>query len=1017
VSAFNLSAWALRERSIVVFTMIATVAAGVGSYVSLGRNEDPEFTFRTMVVGAQWPGATLDETLLQLTERLERTLQEVPRIDFLRSYTTPGATIIFVNVRDDTPPADVPDLWYQVRKNVGDMRHTLPLGTVGPFFDDEFGDTFGIIYGFTADGFSQRELRDTVEDVRSQLLRVPDVSKIELLGAQEERIFVEFSMQKLSGLGIDRNTLIAALQAQNVVTPAGVVQTGDEALSLRVSGAFRSERDVLDVNFVAGGRILRLGDIAQVQRGQVDPPQPMFRVNGRPAIGLAIAMQAGGDVLALGENVARKMAEITVELPIGIEPILVANQPMTVEQAVGEFMESLWQAIAIILLTSIVALGFRPGAVVALSIPLTIFMVFPVMQLMSIDLQRISLGALIIALGLLVDDAMTTVDVTKRRMDAGDDAVTAGSFAYTSVAFAMLTGSFVTMAGFVPVGFARSAAGEYTFSIFAVVSAALLLSWIVAVVFAPLLGVWLLRPSGRANSAQPGRIMRLYRGFLIGAMRWRWLTIAITLALFAAALWALPLVPRQFFPSSDRVDLLVDLRLPQNASIYASESAMERLDAILAEDPDVESWSSYVGQGAVRFYLPLDVQLPNPFFGQAVVLARDIQARERLEERLERILAERFPNAVGRVSPLELGPPVGWPVQYRVSGPDPSEVRAIALRLAQTLSSDPATRGINFDWMEPAREVRIEIDQDEARLLGLSSQAVASALNSAITGTTVTQLRDHIYLIDVVARAVDEERVDLATLETLPVPAPNGRSVPLSQFATIDYGQEYPLVWRRDRVPTLTVQADVAPGVLPDDVVDSLESAIAALNAELPPSYGIALGGIAEESAEGQASVIAVVPLMLFIMLSFLMIQLRSFARLFLVLSVVPLGLIGVIAALLVSGRPLGFVAILGILSLMGVIARNAVILIEEVEVERAAGKQVWDAVLAGCESRFRPIMLTAVSTVLGLIPIAVTVFWGPMAVAIMGGLLVATLLTLVFLPTLYYTWFRREDAVPAPAQ
>jgi multidrug efflux pump subunit AcrB len=1017
VSGFNLSAWALRERSIVVFLMIATVAAGLGSYLSLGRNEDPEFTFRTMVVQTHWPGATLDETLLQITERLERKLQELPSLDFLRSYTTPGATIIFVNLRGETPAADVPDLWYQVRKKIGDMRHTLPAGTVGPFFNDEFGDTFGIIYGFTSDGFSQRGLRDTVEDVRSQLLRVPDVSQIEILGAQDERIFVEFSMQKLSGLGIDRNVLIAALRAQNVVTPAGVVQTGGESLSLRVSGGFRSERDVLGVSFVAGSRILRLGDIAEVKRGQADPPQPMFRVNGRPAIGLAIAMQAGGDVIALGENIAERMAEITAELPIGIEPILVANQPVTVEQAVGEFMESLWQAIGIILLTSIVSLGFRPGAVVALSIPLTIFMVLPVMQLMSIDLQRISLGALIIALGLLVDDAMTTVDVTTRRMDAGDDAVSAGSFAYTSVAFAMLTGSFVTMAGFVPIGFARSAAGEYTFSIFAVVSAALLLSWIVAVVFAPLLGVWLLKPSGKAKSSEPGRIMRLYRGFLVGAMRWRWLTIAITLALFAAALWALPLVPRQFFPSSDRVELLVDVRLPQNASIYASESAMARLDAILAEDPDVASWSSYVGQGAVRFYLPLDVQLPNPFFSQAVVLARDVEARERLQVRLEQTLAEQFPSAVGRVSPLELGPPVGWPLQYRVSGPDPSQVRAIALRLAQTLASDTATRGINFDWMEPAREVRIEVDQDEARLLGLSSQAVASALNSAITGATVTQVRDHIYLIDVVARAVDEERVSLATLDTLPVPVPNGRSVPLNQFATIDHGQEYPLVWRRDRVPTLTVQADVAPGVLPDEVVDSLEPAIAAMNAELPPSYQIALGGIAEESAEGQASVIAVVPLMLFIMLTFLIIQLRSFQRVFLVLSVVPLGLIGVIAALLVSGRPLGFVAILGILALIGVIARNAVILIEEVEAERAAGKTVWDAVLAGCESRFRPIMLTAVSTVLGLIPIAVTVFWGPMAIAIMGGLLVATLLTLVFLPTLYYTWFRREDDVRAPPQ
>jgi len=1014
LSGFNLSAWALRERSIVVFLMLATIAAGVASYFALGRNEDPEFTFRTMVVQAGWPGATLDETLLQVTERIERTLQETRGLDFLRSYTVAGSTTIFVTLRGDTRPRDVPDIWYQVRKNVGDMRHTLPAGVVGPGFDDDFGDTYGIIYGFTADGFSPRELRDYVEDVRSKLLLVPDVSKIEILGAQDEKIYVEFSMEKLAGLGIDRNALIAALQAQNAVRPAGVIQTGDESLSIRVSGAFRTDQDVRDVNFAVGGRMLRLGDIAEVKHGYADPPQPMFRVNGVPAIGLAIAMREGGDVLALGKNVAHAMAEITANLPIGIEPKLVADQPVTVEHAVGEFMESLWQAIAIILVCSMVSLGLRPGAVVALSIPLTICMVFPVMQAMHIDLQRISLGALIIALGLLVDDAMTTIDVMTRRLEAGDDMEGAASFAYTSVAFAMLTGSFVTMAGFVPIGFARSAAGEYTFSIFAVVSAALVLSWFVAVLFAPLLGVWLLKRPEKARSEEPGRLMRAYRAFLIGALRWRWLTIAVSLALFAASLWAMRLVPRQFFPPSDRVELLVDLDLPQNASIYATEAVVERLDAILKQDPDVDRWSSYVGRGAIRFYLPLDVQLANPFFGQSVVLAKDVAARERLQDRLEKVLAEQFPSVVARVSPLELGPPVGWPVQYRVSGPDPSELRALALRVAGTVAADPAARRVNFDWMEPAREVRIQVDQDEARQLGLSSQAVASALNGAITGTTVTQVRDSIYLIDVVTRAVENERVDLSTLETLQVPLPNGRTIPLTQFATLEYTQAYPLVWRRDRVPTLTVHADVAPGVLPEEVVDRLEPAVAKLNAELPRPYRIALGGIAEESAYSRASVIAVVPLMLFIMLTFLIIQLRSFQRLFLVLSVVPLGLIGVIGALLLSHRPLGFVAILGILALVGVIARNAVILIEQVEAERAEGKGVWDAVVAACESRFRPIMLTAISTVLGLIPIAFTVFWGPMAIAVMGGLLVATLLTLVFLPTVYVAWFRGSEA-PAP--
>jgi len=1012
--AINFSAWSLRNRSLVIFFMIAVVAAGIMSFFRLGRGEDPPFTFRTMIVQAQWPGATVDDTLLQVTERLERKLQETPHLDFLNSYTNAGLTTIFVNLRGDTPPAVVPDVWYQVRKKVADIRGTLPRGIVGPGFNDDFGDTYGIIYGFTSDGFTQRQLRDKVEDIRSKLLLVPDVSKIEILGAQDEKIFVEFSTETLAGLGIDRNALIAALQAQNIVAPTGTIQTGNEALSLRVSGAFRSEQDVLAVNFVAGGRVLRLGDIAEVRRGHADPPQPMFRVDGKPAIGLAIAMRDGGDILRLGQNIKQEMAAITADLPIGIEAKRVADQPVTVQQAVGEFMESLWQSIAIIMGVSIISLGFRAGAIVALSVPLTLALVFPIMEFIDIDLQRISLGALIIALGLLVDDAMTTVDATMQRLAEGDTMERAASFAYTTLAFPMLTGTFVTMAGFVPIGFARSSAGEYTYSIFAVVSIALVVSWFVAVLFAPILCAALLRRPKPDPAARPNVVMRTYQRFLVAAMRFRWVTIVVTLALFGGSILATRLIPRQFFPPSDRAELLVDLTLPQNASIFATETMAERFDNVLGDDADVASWTTYVGRGAIRFYLPLNVQLANPFFAQAVIVAKDLAARERIHARLEKILAEQFPSVVSRISPLELGPPVGWPLQYRVSGPDPSEVRDVALRLAQTIGTDPAARQINFDWMEPARELRIRVDQDEARRLGLSSEAVASALNATVSGATVTQVRDDIYLIDVIARATEDQRVSLPTLRTLQISLPNGRTVPLSQLATIEYGQEYPQVWRRNRVPTLTVQADVASGVLPATVVDNLAPAIAALNAGLPPSYHIAVGGIAEESAKSQASVLAVVPLMLFIMLGVLMIQLKSFQRLFIVLSVVPLGLIGVVAGLLVSGRPLGFVAILGILSLLGMIARNAVILIEQVEAERASGKDVWEAVIAASNSRFRPIMLTAVSTVLAMIPIAFTVFWGPMAFAIMGGLLVATLLTLIFLPALYTTWFRGQETARA---
>jgi multidrug efflux pump subunit AcrB len=1013
----NLSEWAVKRRSLVVYFMIAAVLAGTLAFFRLGRNEDPAFTFRTMVVQAAWPGATLDETVLQVTERIERRLQDVPGLDFLTSYTRPGITTIFVNLRGDTPAGEVPDRWYDVRKKVGDIRHTLPSGVIGPGFNDEFGDVFGIIYGFTADGFTHRELRDHVEDIRSRLLLVPDVSKVEIIGAQDEQIFLEFSTQRLAALGLDYPALIAALQAQNAVRPAGVVTTGDERISLRVSGAFESDLDILAVNFVVDGRSIRLGDIAEVHRGYADPPQPMFRVNGKPAIGLAIAMREGGDILALGRNISQAMAEIQAELPIGIEPTLVADQAVTVDHAINEFTTSLWQAILIIIAASFVSLGVRPGTVVALSIPLTLAIVFPLMEAFHIDLQRISLGALIIALTLLVDDAMTTVDAMIRRLAAGDSKEQAATFAYRTLAAPMLTGTLVTIAGFVPIGFAASAAGEYTFSIFAVVGISLIVSWFVAVIFAPLIGMAVLKPPKDQGSAEPGRIMRLYRGFLIGAMRARWLTILITVGLFAAAFFGLRFVPQQFFPASDRPELVVDLTLPHNASIYASERAAQRLDAVLATDPDVEHWSTYVGQGAIRFYLPLDVQGANDFFSQAVIVAKDVDARDRLQAKLEQVLADEFPGAVGQAYPLELGPPVGWPVQYRVSGPDMDEVREIALRLAQVMATSPDTRRINFDWNEPARQVRIQVNQDEARRLGLSSQTLAAVLNAAVTGSTVTQVRDDIYLIDVFARATGEERISLPTLRTLQVALPNGRTVALGQFATFEYGQEYPLVWRRDRVPTLTVRADVAPGVLPDTVGADLEPAIAELSAGLPQGYRIEVGGVAEDSAQAQASVFAVVPAMLLIMLTVLMFHLQSFQRLFMVLAILPLGLIGVVAALLVSGRPLGFVAILGILALIGMIAKNAVILITQIEADREEGRAVWDAVVSASSSRLRPMSLTAISTVLGLIPIAPTVFWGPMAFAIMGGLLVATMLTLVFLPTVYVTWFRgKEAAAGAPS-
>ena len=1019
--SFNLSEWALKNRSITIYLMIIAVLAGVGSYFKLGRAEDPTFIIKTMVVSAAWPGATVEETLKQVTERLERKLQETPHLDFLRSFTRAGVTTIFVNLKGSTTAQQVPDVWYHVRKSIGDIRHTLPAGVVGPGFNDDFGDTFGIIYGFTADGFTHRELRDYVEKVRSELLHVADVSKIEILGAQDERIFVEFSTQDLANLGLDRSQLIAALQAQNVVQPAGAVQTEAETLQLRVSGAFQSEEDVRNINFVVGGRVLRLADIANVRRGYADPPQPMFRVNGTPAIGLAIAMHDGGDILALGKNLTKTMTRLSADLPIGVEPKLVADQAVTVESAISEFMTSLWQAVGIILFVSFISLGVRPGLVIATAIPLTLAVVFSVMEIVNIDMQRISLGALIIALALMVDDAMTTTDAMLTRLAAGDSKEQAATFAFRTYAFAMLAGTLVTIAGFVPVGFAASSAGEYTFSLFAVVAIALVVSWFVAVLFAPLLGLAILATPKAAASSEPGFVFRTYRAFLTGAIRARWLTIALTIGLFVASFLAMPLIPRQFFPSSDRPELLVDLSLPQNASIYASEEIAKRFDAALKDDKDLDRWSTYVGRGAIRFYLPLNVQLPNNFFTQAVLVAKDVPARDRLKIKLEKLLADEFPSVVARVYPLELGPPVGWPIQYRISGGDISKVREYSLQLGELMAKNPQTININYEWMEPARQLRIRIDQDEARLLGLSSQGLANILNTVISGVSITQVRDDIYLIDVVVRATQDQRVSVDTLRTTAIPLPSGRTVPLSQFATFEYDQEYPLVWRRDRLPTLTVHADLRPGILPDTVVSALAPEIAAFSKSLPAGYQLAVGGTVEESAKSQASVLAVIPAMLLIMLTVLIFQLRSFQKLFIVLSVAPLGLIGVVLALLTFNRPLGFVAILGVLALLGMITKNAVILLGQIDAEREAGKDIMTAVVDASSARFRPIMLTAISTVLGMIPIAPTVFWGPMAFAIMGGLLVATILTLIFLPTLYVTWFslteKRSDkpaATPA---
>lgn len=1018
MKGINLSEWAIRHKSLMIYFMLASVIAGVSSYLHLGRNEDPQFTVKTMVVATLWPGATQEETMQQVTDRIEKKLQETPNLYYLKSYTTPGQSTIFVYLRESTPKKDVSDLWYQVRKKVSDIKQALPQGIVGPFFNDEFGDTYGIIYGFTADGFTHRELRDYVEKARSRLLQVQDVSKAEFLGTQDEKIYIEFSTHRLAELGLDRLALIQALATQNAVVPSGVIQTKSETIVMDVSGRFDSESDLRRFNFAVGNKMLRLSDIATITRAYADPPQPLFRVNGKDAIGLALSMRAGGDILALEKNLDKAFAEIKAELPVGIETVLVSNQCRVVHKSVDEFMEALWEAIAIVLVISFISLGLRAGLVVATSIPLVLAIVFMTMQAFGIDLQRISLGALIIALGLLVDDAMITIESMVSKLEEGWDKVRAGTFAYASTAYPRLTGTLVIALGFVPVGFAKSSAGEYTFTLFAVVVIAVLTSWIVAAFFSPLIGTMLLSAKQKAKQDGGGRLLRLYRRVLLFSMRHAVLTLLLTVIVFGVSLYLARFVPSQFFPPSDRPELIVDLRLRQDASIYATNESSKKLDDILRGDPDVDHWSSYTGRGAIRFYLPLDVQLQNDFFAETIVVAKNLQARDRVKHRLEEALQQKFPEAVGRISPLELGPPVGWPVQYRVNGSDPSKVREIADKLAQTLGTSPDLKNVNFNWMEPTRKLKISVNQDEARQLGLSSAAVAAAINAVVSGIPATQVRDSIYLIDVVVRARESERMSLETIRTLKVPLPNGRSVPLMELASIDYEQDLPLIWRRDRLPTLTVQAEPRDGVLAATAVQHLEGKVSELKRQLPPNYKIVNGGSVEESAKGQASVVAVFPIVFVLMLTVLMIQMQRFSYLFLVCSVAPLGIIGVVLALLITQKPMGFVAMLGVTALVGMIIRNSVILVNQIEVEKRAGRRDWDAVFEASLVRFRPIILTAQAMILGMAPIAPTVFWGPMAYAIMGGLAVATVLTLISLPSFYVIWFKvREKEPPEPKE
>lgn len=1008
---FNLSDWALEHRSLVWYFMLVFIVAGIFSYINLGREEDPSFTIKTMLIQANWPGASVDEQAKQVTDRIEKKLEELDKLDFTRSVTTAGRTIVFVNLKDNTRARDVVPTWVQVRNMIEDIKPQFPQGVLGPFYNDRFGDVFGNVYAFTSDGLSPRQLRDYVENVRTEVLTVPNAGKVELIGARDEVIYLEFSTRQIAALGLNQQQIIASLQAQNAIAPSGVIQSGPEQVSVRVTGQFTSEESLRAINLRVNNRFFRLSDVATITRGYTDPPASLFRFNGEDAIGLAVGMKPNANLLEFGKALEHKMEEVKGELPIGVGVHLVADQPLIVEEAVSGFTRALFEAVAIVLIVSFVSLGVRAGFVVSLSIPLVLAITFLVMAYLDISLQRVSLGALIIALGLLVDDAMIAVEMMVARLEAGDPLNKAATYVYTSTAFPMLTGTLVTVAGFIPIGLNSSAAGEYTFTLFVVIAASLLISWIVAVLFAPLLGVTFLPATMKKHHDQPGRFTLLFRRILVLSVRRHWLTIIATVLLFLASLGGLTLVQQQFFPASDRPELIVDWNLPQNSSIAETRAQMERFEKMaLVGNEDIDHWSSYVGQSAVRFVLAYDVQPSNPYYGQTVIVTKGVEERNRVHAAIDKLLREQFVGTDTFVKTLELGPPVGRPVQYRVSGPDVQKVRSLAQDLAGQISTNPKLAAPNFDWNEPERVLKVDVLQDKARQLGITSQDIASALNSVVGGVTITQVRDATYLVNVVGRSRETERGSLETLKNMQLPTGTGESIPLAAVANFDYALEQPTIWRRGRIPTLTVRAGLVGDALPDTVVNELKPTVDAFIAKLPAGYSVATGGSVEESAKSQGPIAAVVPLMLFVMATILMIQLQSFQRLFLVVAVAPLGLIGVVAAMVPSGSPMGFVALLGVLALIGILIRNSVILIVQIEDLVKEGKDRWLAVIEASEHRMRPIALTAAAASLALIPIAREVFWGPMAYAMMGGIIAGTAITLLFLPALYVAWFRLKE-------
>jgi multidrug efflux pump subunit AcrB len=1016
---FNLSHWAVTHPALVLFFILALGVGGLFSYLKLGRAEDPSFTIKVAVVTAMWPGATAHEMQDQVADPIEKKLQELPYFDKVQTYTKPSFTAMQVSFKDSTPAREVPELFYQVRKKLSDLRSELPAGLLGPNVNDEYGDVDSVLYMLTGDGADYAQLKKVAEALRQDLLKVPNVTKVNLYGVQDEKIFVEFSHAKLATLGITPQALFDSLAKQNAVTPAGTVETDAQRVALHVTGALDGAAAVAETPVQANGRVFRLGDIATVTRGFEDPPSFLVRQKGKPALGVGVVMAGGGNILQFGEDLTQAVARFMAAVPRGIDIEQIADQPLVVDHAIGEFVRSFAEALTIVLFVSFLSLGWRTGIVVALSVPLVLAIVFIVMNAIGLDLHRITLGALIIALGLLVDDAIIAVEMMVVKMEQGWDRIKAASFAWETTAFPMLTGTLVTAAGFLPIGFANSAVGEYAGGIFWVVAIALVASWFVAVIFTPYLGVKLLPDFAKKHRhdihADPNAIYhtRLYNGLrrvIQWCVRWRGLTVVATVAVFAASIVAFGHVQQQFFPLSERPELFFQLRLPEGTAIGVTTETAEKAEALIAHDDDIATYTTYIGQGSPRFWLGLNPQLPNESYAEIVIVAKDVEARERVKARIEKAVADgTLTEARVRVDRFNFGPPVGFPVQFRVVGPDPNAVRDIAYKVRDVMRANTNVIDPNLDWNEQTPSIQLVVDQERARMLGLTPQDVGQALQTLISGLTVTTIRDGTEKVDVVARATANERLDLGHIGDLTITARDGTPVPLAQVAKIVYGHEEPILWRRNRDMAITVRADVVDGVQPPDVTNQIWPQLKQIRDSLPAGYRLEIGGAVEESEKGNASIFALFPLMLIAMLTLLMIQLQNFSRLVLVFLTAPLGIVGASLGLNVADKPFGFVALLGLIALAGMIMRNAVILVDQIETEVAHGMTRREAIVEAAVRRARPVILTALAAILAMIPLSRSAFWGPMAITIMGGLFVATFLTLLFLPGLYALWFRKR--------